>query len=66
MLQAVVRTECLKRLLAVGHSTRVAPDDGVAQYFLLLVHANQAVHLIRYTDGFDIIARSSGLCHNLL
>ena len=46
MAQALLGTQLLESLAAVGHGAAVAPDDGVAQGLALAVDTHQAVHLI--------------------
>ena len=65
MLQAILRAQGLEGLLPVGNGAGVAPDDGGAEGFAVLVHAHQAVHLVGDTDGGDILAGGSGNPHHL-
>ena len=63
--QAIVGSQCLESLLAIGHGTRVAPYNTVAYGAHLAVNTHQSVHLIGYTDALDVRAFGSCLCHNV-
>ena len=64
MAQALVCTQFAEGFLTVGHSARVAPDDARAEHLLVLVHADEAVHLVRNADSLDVVALGSGVCHD--
>ena len=66
MTQALVSTEILKSLLTVWDGTGVAPDDGRTQSLQVLIHTNETMHLIRNTDGLDLLSRGSSLNHDFL
>ena len=51
--QAAFFSEMPESLLAVGDGPRVAPDDRRAERLPVLVHADQAVHLVGDADGSD-------------
>ena len=63
--QAIVGSQCLESLLAIGHGTRVAPYNTVAYGAHLAVYTHQSVHLIGYAYALDVRAFGSCLCHNV-
>ena len=65
MAEALFTAEFGEGLLAVGHGTGVAPDDGVTQRLQVFVHADEAVHLVRDTDGLDIRFVGMALRHDV-
>ena len=59
MREAVFVSNTLESPFAIRHRTAIAPDNRGAQDFHLLVNQNQPVHLIRNTDGLDILSRDA-------
>ena len=64
--QAEVFSKFTESLLTIRYGTGVAPDDRWAQHLLVLVNANQSVHLIRDTDSEDILTLGTAFCHDFL
>ena len=65
MAQALLSTNLLESLLAIGNSARVAPDDAGTQHLQILINAYQTVHLITDADSHNILASGICICHNL-
>ena len=64
--QALIATQLLKSLLAIRNSTWITPDNWGTERLQVLVHANQSMHLIRDSDGCNLITLDATVCHNLL
>ena len=64
--QAEVFAQVTESLLAIRYGTGVAPDDRWAQHLLVLVNANQSVHLIRDTDSEDVLTLGTAFSHDFL
>ncbi len=62
--QAQVFAQVVESFLAIRHGARVTPDDTGAEHLLILVHTHQSVHLIRDTDGKDILTLGTCLRHD--
>ena len=65
MSQATLLSKFHERLLAIGHGTRVTPDNGITKRFLVLIHAHETMHLIRDTYGTDILTTDTCVVHCL-
>ena len=65
MAQAEFAAEFAESALAIGHGTRVAPDDGIAQRLQLFVYTHQTVHLVGDADGLHLLAGGTSLGHDL-
>ena len=65
MAQALLAAKVGKRLLSVGDSARVAPDNRIAQRLQLLIHADQTVHLIGDADSLHLVSLGAAGRHNV-
>ena len=61
MLEALLATDALECLVAVGNSTAVAPDDGWTERLAFLIHTHETMHLIRDTDSLHVSQRTTSL-----
>ena len=65
MTQTLFFAKTLESLLAIRHSTRIAPYDRRTQRTQFLIHTHQSVHLIRDTYRCHLVCLSPSFLHHL-